>query len=270
MADTQANSTAPGLRQRWASGATTVGTFCMIPSTISAGIVGRAGFDWVCVDVQHGVIGRELLVNMLAALAAAATPGLVRVAKNDPKDIGEALDAGAVGVIVPMVNSAADARAAVSAARYAPQGMRSWARSTPAALGQPDYAPQSANDRVLVVVQIETKEAIQNLDGILSVTGIDGAFVGPGDLAVSLSLDAKGDQTPGLLGTIAEVAAACVDRGVAAGIACSSPEAAAEWQRHGFIALSIQHDIAILTRAMVGTRDAAVTALATVSVVPSA
>jgi 4-hydroxy-2-oxoheptanedioate aldolase len=261
MVETLRSRTALGLRQRWVSGATTVGTFCMIPSTISAGIVGRAGFDWVCVDVQHGVIGRELLVNMLAALAAAGTPALVRVARNDAMDIGEALDSGAVGVIVPMVNSARDARAAVSAARYAPQGTRSWARSTPAALGHPDYTPESANDRVLVVVQIETKEAVDNLEGILSIEGIDGAFVGPGDLAVSLSLDARADLTPGLLPTIADIAAACVKQRVAAGIACSNPESAAEWHRRGFTALSIQHDIAALTGAIVGIREAAHTAL---------
>ena len=111
------DSASTDLRRRWSSGEVTVGGWCLIPSSFSAEIMARAGFDWVCIDTQHGMIGYEQMLHMLQGLAAARTPALVRVARNDSGEIGRALDAGASGVVVPMVNSAADAAAVVKACR---------------------------------------------------------------------------------------------------------------------------------------------------------
>src|SRR5918992_4993946 len=132
------------LRNRLHEGDETLGGWCAIPSSMTAEIVGRAGFDWVCLDTQHGPIGLGDLLPMLQALDAAQAASLVRVPWNEPQAISYPLDAGATGVIVPMVNSAADARLAASACRYAPRGSRSYG-PTRAALRDPEFDPDSAD-----------------------------------------------------------------------------------------------------------------------------
>src|SRR4051812_13135015 len=113
--------TETSLRSRWEAGEPTVGGWCSIPSPISAELMSRAGFDWLCIDAQHGLMGYETMLGMIQAIGITRTPGLVRVAWNDPGLIGRALDVGAEGVIVPMVNSPEEAARAVSACRYAPE-----------------------------------------------------------------------------------------------------------------------------------------------------
>ena len=110
------------LREVWDRGGSSVGGWCVIPSPFGAELMGMAGFDWVCLDMQHGLIGYDAMVPMLQTLSRTGTPALVRVPWNQPDHIMKALDAGAQGVVVPMVNSVADARAATGACRYPPQG----------------------------------------------------------------------------------------------------------------------------------------------------
>ena len=114
------------LRELWDGTEATIGGWCSIPSPFSAEMMGRSGFDWVCIDTQHGVIGYDQMMPMLQALSITATPAFVRVPWNQPDHIMKALDAGAQGVIVPMVSTEEDAKAAVAAAKYPPVGMRSW------------------------------------------------------------------------------------------------------------------------------------------------
>ena len=209
----------------------------------------RAGFDWVCIDTQHGMIGYEQMLHMLQGLAAARTPALVRVARNDSGEIGRALDAGASGVVVPMVNSAADAAAVVKACRYPPLGARSWAKSTRAGVSWPGYNPTDANTAILSIVQVETRESVAQLHSILSVDGIDGVFVGPGDLAVSLGFNPR-EKHPPELGEMTEtILQACLARGIVAGIACPSIEVGLESRARGFRALAIQNDVSLLSQA---------------------
>ncbi|HEY3194225.1 MAG TPA: aldolase/citrate lyase family protein, partial [Candidatus Dormibacteraeota bacterium] len=113
------------LRERWKAGEPTLGAWCTIPSPWTAEVAARSGHDWVCIDTQHGLIGYDVMLPMLQAISAGSVPSFVRVPWNEPGAIMKALDAGAGGVIVPMVNSVEQAKAAVDACRYPPHGIRS-------------------------------------------------------------------------------------------------------------------------------------------------
>ena len=234
------------LRQLWDSGQPTLGGWCVIPGSFGAELMGTAGFDWVCIDTQHGLIGYDEMLTMLQALSSTRTPSFVRVRWNEPGEIMKALDAGAEGVIVPMVNSAADARAAVGACRYHPEGYRSWG-PTRAALQVKNYDPQSANRAVICAVMVETAEAVRQLDDILSVPGLDAVFVGPNDLAVSSgiapSYDAEDAEHRRL---IEEILGGCQRTGTLAGIYCGSAETAARWRERGFRMLAVASDAVLL------------------------
>lgn len=237
------------LRALWDSGDPTVGGWCRIPSAYSAEVVGRAGFDWVCVDMQHGLAGQETMVSMLQALDACGVPAVVRVEWNDPGSIMRALDAGAQGIVVPMVESADDARRAAQASHYPPTGFRSWGPAR-AGLGRKGYTVGSANASIVCMVMIETREAIANLDDILSVEGVDGAYVGPSDLAISCGLppnDAEGlEPSEPLAGLIRDVLAGCRSHDLVAGIHCPDVEAARGWAREGFRMLAVANDASVL------------------------
>ncbi len=236
------------LRELWNEGRVTLGGWCVIPSAFSAELMGRSGFDWVCVDTQHGVIGYDQMALMLQALAITGTPAFVRVPWNTPGDIMKALDAGAQGVIVPMVNSADDARRVVGACRYPPDGYRSWGPIR-AALGVDGYSPAVGNERVVVAVMIETAEGVASAEDILAVPGIDAVYVGPNDLAIthgmSPSADAFQDEHAEL---VAGILAACRRHGVVAGIHCGSIDTARHWRDRGFRMLNVTSD-AVFMRA---------------------
>lgn len=230
------------LRELWEKGEPTIGGWCVIPSPFVAELMGRAGYDWVCLDTQHGLIGYDQMLPMLQGLSAAGTPAFVRVRWNDPSEIMKALDAGAQGVIVPMVNSAADARQAVAASRYPPQGFRSYG-PTRAALQVTDFSPERANRAVVCVVMIETQEALAAADDIVAVPGVDGVYVGPNDLAVTHGLKPDGTASnPEHRRLIETILAACERHGVTAGIHCAGPETALGWREAGFRMLNVDND----------------------------
>ena len=208
--------------------------------------MGRAGYDWICIDTQHGMIGYDQMLPMLQALSATRTPAFVRVPWNEPSDIMKALDAGAQGVIVPMVNSAEEAQRAAGACRYPPQGYRSWG-PTRASLQVSGYGPDSANRAVVCMVMIETVEGMAALDEILAVPGVDGVYVGPNDLAVTHGLkpDATA-STPEHRRLIETILQACVRRGLTAGIHCAGPETAIRWRGAGFRMLNVDNDALFL------------------------
>jgi 4-hydroxy-2-oxoheptanedioate aldolase len=213
-----------------------------MPGAFSAELMGRSGFDWVCIDTQHGLVGYDQMVLMLQGLATTATPAFVRVRWNEPGEIMKALDAGAQGVIVPMVNSGEEARQAVSASRYPPDGYRSWG-PVRAALGVDGYSPESANRRTVVAIMIETADGLANMDEILAVPGIDAVYVGPNDLAVSHGLPpsstAENREHEAL---IRSILAACRRHQVVAGIHCGSVETAQRWLEAGFGMVNVNSD----------------------------
>ncbi|HSR24430.1 MAG TPA: aldolase/citrate lyase family protein [Candidatus Eisenbacteria bacterium] len=230
------------LRELWDGGGVTVGGWCVIPSAFSAELMGRSGFDWVCIDTQHGLIGYEQMVLMLQALAITGTPAFVRVPWNSPGDLMKTLDAGAQGVIVPMVNSAEEARRVVGACRYPPDGYRSWGPIR-AALGVDGYAPATGNRRVVVAVMIETAAGVAAADEIVSVPGVDAVYVGPNDLAITHGMSPSADTfTDEHARVVERVLAACQRHGVTPGIHCGSVETARRWRERGFRMFNVTSD----------------------------
>jgi 4-hydroxy-2-oxoheptanedioate aldolase len=242
-----------GLRELIDRRAITHGGWCQLPSAFACEIVSAAGCDWLCIDMQHGLIGYEQMRVMVQAAAIHRTPVLVRVPWNEPGAIMRALDAGAEGVIVPMVNSEQEAAAAVGACRYPPLGYRSWGplRSI---MARPGFTAQLANAQTVCLVMVETEEAVGKLDAILAVPGVDGVFVGPNDLAIShAGSNAGAGSSPHDVELIELIAACCGERGVLAGIACSDAANAHRWQRVGYRLLALPSDAALLGLALVRT-----------------
>lgn len=209
------------MKDKWARGEATVGGWCSLGNAVSAEIMGRAGFDFVCVDNQHGVNDYLTTVSMLQALDLGGATPIVRVPWNEPGIIGKMLDGGSMGIIIPMVNSAAEAEAAVRACRYAPVGARSYG---PIRAGmRVDGYFDLANDAVACIPMIETVQAVEALDDILSVPGIDAVYVGPADLSITLGLPpGNNDNDPSFVEALETIVAGCERHGVVAGIHAST------------------------------------------------
>ena len=195
-----------------------IGAWLSIPSPVTAEIIGRAGFDYACVDLQHGMVDYADALAMFQAIELGDSVPFARVTWNEPGIIGRMLDLGAGGVIIPMVNTRADATAAVASCRYAPAGRRS-VGPTRIRIGRPDYF-DGADEYVLCIPMIETAEAVANIDDILAVGGIDAVYVGPSDLAVSMGVGGPGlhSDHPGFSEALATVVASCRRHDVIPGI----------------------------------------------------
>ena len=204
------------LRDRWTNGDTTLGGWLATPSTVMAEATARAGFDYVCVDTQHGAIEYSDAVGLIQAILLGGSSPVVRVPWNEPGIIGKMLDAGAHGVIVPMVNSVQEAQSAVGSCRYAPHGSRSYGPSV-AGLRTADYTAWAA-DHVAVIPMIETRRAVDDIDQILAVPGIDAVYVGPADLSLTLGLPpGNNDDEPAFADAYTTIVEACDRAGIVAG-----------------------------------------------------
>jgi 4-hydroxy-2-oxoheptanedioate aldolase len=231
------------LRERWKAGDATFGAWCTIPSPWTAEVAARSGHDFVVVDTQHGLIGYDMMLPMLQAITAGGSPSLVRVPWNEPSAIMKALDAGAGGVIVPMVNSVKEAEAVVGACRYPPQGYRSMGPVRARVVDEDWRQP-------LCVVMVETVQAVSLVDEILSVPGIDAVFVGPNDLAVSAGVESSYEgRDPGHRRMIEKVARSAKEHGVISGIMCGTAEVAKQWRDAGYQMLALDSDTRLLTTA---------------------
>ncbi len=172
------------LREAWAEGRTAFGLWSAIPSSFSAELVAGTDVDYVCVDQQHGVVNYASMVPMLQAIEAAGATPITRVLSNDPFRIMKALDAGAWGVIVPLVNGAGEAARAMAACRYPPHGIRSYGPIRAASvIGSRN--PEDLAGEVLCLVMVETREALENVEEIAATPRVDGIYIGPADLAIS-------------------------------------------------------------------------------------
>jgi 4-hydroxy-2-oxoheptanedioate aldolase len=210
------------LREKWAAGDETLGLWLSVPSSLTAEIAARQPVDYVCVDTQHGVVDYSQSVVMIQAIELSGGTPIARVPWNEPGIIGKTLDAGAHGVIVPMVNTRQQAEAVVRAVRYAPDGARSWG-PVMAGLRHADNRAWAA-EHIAVIPMIETAEAISNLDDILSTPGIDAIYVGPADLSISLGLDPyANDGKPVFDDALATVVDGCRRHGVVPGIHATGP-----------------------------------------------
>jgi len=206
------------------------------------------GFDSITIDMQHGLIDYQMAVTMLQAISTTTVIPLVRVPWNDPARLMKALDAGAYGVICPMVNTVADAIALVRACKYPPLGIRSFGpiRAKYYAGGGTHGGGEyhiDANEVTLVIPQIETREAIENLEGILGVEGIGGIYVGPSDLAMALGSEPrKGQNDPVVIEARRSILETCKRHGIPAGIHTNSVGVAVEMIKQGFQLTSLQSD----------------------------
>lgn len=226
----------------WSSGETSLGGWLSIPSSVSAESVARAGLDYVCIDMQHGAVGFTDTIGMIQAVLLGGSRPIVRVPWNEPGVIGKVLDAGASGVIVPMVNTPDDAHAVVRACRYAPHGgTRSWGPGLAAPRIDGHYLDW-AERNIAVIPMIETSEALANLDSILAVDGIDAIYVGPADLSLTLGLRPQNnDGDAAFDGALGRIVEACDAAGVVPGIHASGALAATR-RSAGFRMITIATD----------------------------
>lgn len=242
----------PSLSERIHAGERLVGAISSLPDPFAAEVFAAAGFDWICVDLQHGMATPASLVGILQAFSITATPVLVRVPWNEPAPIMRALDAGAAGVIVPMVNSAADAQAAVAACRYPPDGIRSWG-PTRALLRQAGYSVEAANAAVVCAVMIETRRGLDAADEILAVPGVDAVFVGPSDLAVDLGMaPSLAADAPSVHEALGRIVDAANRHGVCPAIFTSGHDAVTRLSAMGFRLLTAGSDRLLMLEAARG------------------
>jgi 4-hydroxy-2-oxoheptanedioate aldolase len=226
------------VRELWSRGEAALGTFLVIPSIRSAEVIGRAGYDWVVIEQQHGAVAQEELLPILHALELGGATALVRVGENDLIGIARALDLGARGVIVPMVSTPEQARTVGQATRFPPQGTRSYG-------GLRHHAsPADANEDVICVVMIETPEAVANADAIAATPGVDGLLLGPADLAVNMGLtpDLRGAHSV-VFDAFVQVEAACRRHGRQAGLVAFNPGDAKSVVERGATFVPLRSDL---------------------------
>lgn len=218
----------------WRRGEQTVGCWLSLANAHTAESISKLGFDWVCADMQHGLIDYADLTYMLPAISNGPATPIVRVPWNEPSVIMKALDAGAYGVIVPMVNNRAEAEAAVAACRYPPDGSRSFGPIRAALDAGKGYAVE-ANDQIACIVMIETQQGVENVAEIAATPGVDGIYIGPADLALSMGLPVTSDQPQAEhLEAVKRIADITWKAGKAIGIHTSSLEYTEKYLALGF------------------------------------
>lgn len=232
------------VKEKWARGEVTYGGWLSVPSSFSAEVMAHQGFDWVCIDMQHGVVDYQAAVTMLQAIGSTETIPIVRVPWNEPGIIGKVLDAGAMGVIIPMVNSVDEAKAAVAACRYYPDGARSYGPTRAAYYAGADYFA-NANREIACIPMIETKQAVERLDDILAVPGIDAVYVGPADLSITLGLPPGMNNGGAFEEARVLIAKKCAAHGVTPGIHANAG-LAAKHAEAGYRMITISGDAVAL------------------------
>jgi 4-hydroxy-2-oxoheptanedioate aldolase len=235
-----------GLRALWAAGGAAINGWLAIANSFSAETMAQQGWDALTVDLQHGVVDYAGMVGMLQAISTSPVVPVVRVPWLEPGILMKTLDAGAYGVICPMVNTREDAQKLVSYTHYAPRGTRSFGPVRATLYGGSDYF-ERANDTIVTFAMIETAQALDNLDDILSVEGLDAVYIGPSDLSISLGCRPSFDDLePKAAQAVDHILARARAHGLVAGIHNGSPEAALERIRRGFQFVTISSDARLM------------------------
>lgn len=231
------------LAQRLRSRDPLIGYWIASDNPIAAEVIAGAGYDYVCLDLQHGLIDYAGCIRGLTAIDAAGSAGIVRATANNPADIGRALDAGAQAVVVPLVNSADEAAHAARACRYPPHGVRSFGPTRARLRIGP--APREADSAIACIVMIETRRALDELEQICAVPGVDAVYVGPSDLSLALGADdpARATELPDFAPALERVRTVARTAGIAAGLHCPDGAAAARALADGFTFTSISNDL---------------------------
>jgi 4-hydroxy-2-oxoheptanedioate aldolase len=234
------------LRTIWKAGQAAVNGWLAVPSSFSAEVMAHQGWDTLTIDLQHGVVDYQGMVGMLQAISTTATVPVVRVPWLEPGILMKTLDAGAYAVICPMVNTADDARKLIAWTNYAPRGTRSFGPVRATLYGGADYAT-AANDTIVRFAMIETAQALDNLDAILSVEGLDAIYIGPSDLSLALGCTPTFDDVdPKAAQAIDHILARAQAHGVVAGIHNGSPEAALKRIAKGFQFVTVSSDARLM------------------------
>lgn len=238
------------LRDLKAAGTPIVNAWLSIGSSYLAEIVAQGGYHAVTVDCQHGMMGFDVALTMLQAISTTPAIPLVRPARNDPGEMMRWLDAGAYGLICPMISTRDQAEAFVAACRYPPTGTRSFGPSRGLLYGGADYAAH-ANAEILTLAMIETADGLDNLDAIIATPGLDGIYVGPNDLALALGRNPRPESDdPVMVEAIARIRAAVARAGKLSGIFCSGGAGAARRRREGFDLVTPGNDAMMLKAAI--------------------
>jgi 4-hydroxy-2-oxoheptanedioate aldolase len=216
----------------------------LLPGAVTGDILGRSGADFVVVDLQHGAATEADLPGVAAAITGAGSVPLVRTRSPSFTDVGRPLDLGACGVIVPNIRDADHAREVIAASRYAPAGTRSIGRLS------------GGTDQPLVLVMVETATALEDLDTILTVEGVDGVYVGPGDLALSMELDGA-DRREDLRGVLSSIISRARAAGVPVGVHAYNGKDAAGYAAEGATIVTVSVDAVSLGEAMAHHLDVA-------------
>lgn len=232
----------------WKQDKPVINGWLAIPSFFSAELMSRQGWDTVTIDMQHGLVGYDTMLPMLAAMDRNVTP-LARVPWLEPGIIMKALDAGCLGIICPMINTAADAEKLIQAMRYPPRGGRSFGPTRAISRHGPEY-PKLADASCVAFAMVETREALDNLDAILATDGLDAVYVGPADLSNSLGHTPRLDsEVPEVVEAIELIARKAAEARVKAGIHTGSAGYAKRMIATGYSLVSIMSDARLLAKA---------------------
>ena len=232
------------IKQIWREGRCVTMGWLSLSHGFTAEVMARQGFDALVVDMQHGLTDFSNLWPMLQAISQTETAPVVRVPWNDPATIMRALDMGAYNIIVPLINTAQDAATAVAACRYPPVGMRSAGPVRAVHYGGADYLAK-ANDEIVVMAMIETKEGLRNLDAICATPGLDAVYIGPADLSFALGMAPRGDNPdPVHMATCDKIRDTAHKHGIKACMHCASAAFAAGAVKRGFDLIMLTSDLA--------------------------
>ncbi|MBX3606563.1 MAG: 2,4-dihydroxyhept-2-ene-1,7-dioic acid aldolase [Piscinibacter sp.] len=234
------------LRTLWKNDQAAVNGWLAIPNSFATETMAHQGWDTLTIDLQHGVVDYQAMVTMLQAISTTATVPVVRVPWLEPGIIMKSLDAGAYGVICPMVSTREDAQRLVAYTHYAPRGTRSFGPVRALLYGGADY-PTQANDTIVAFAMIETAQALDNLDAILSVEGLDAVYVGPSDLSLALGCKPSFDDVePKVAQAIDHIVERAKAHGVVAGIHNGRPDVARARIAKGYRFVTVSSDARIL------------------------
>jgi 4-hydroxy-2-oxoheptanedioate aldolase len=237
------------VKELWVARRPAFGVWCGVPGAFGIELLADANLDYVCVDAQHGLIGFDTMAAMIRAAESIGATPFVRVPQNEAWLIMRALDAGALGVIVPLVNDADDARRAVSACRFPPDGTRSYGPIRAGnVVGSTDA--KTLGDEVLCVAQIETKEGLENAGDICATPGLDGVYIGPADLALGMGVEpGEADGNAEHAEAVERIRRACEKNGIASGVHTTSGKAAKEYAGRGFTMINAGVDYVMIPAA---------------------
>ena len=243
------------VRTLWAENLAAINGWLHIPSAWSAEVMAHQGWDSLTIDMQHGMMGMETAIQMLQAVSTTDVVPMARVNWNSPGDIMKLLDAGAYGIVCPMIETGEECEAFVGACRFPPLGYRSLGPTRARVYAGEDYA-ERANDTVITLAMIETQKGYDNRDEIMSVEGLDGVFVGIGDLRLTMTGRAGLEASDAVLdAALDELLATAKRHGVVAGVFAAGPDHGIELIRRGYRIVSVMTDTAILGSAAAGLVD---------------